>query len=123
MSNKQAIPCYHVLQEVSHIIIQRSAGLDVDLDQVATMLCQELQDAAGRDALLSRLQTSVALERDLGNIAIAEVSMLNFQLQERTRELEAVNVKLCQTKVSLVLNFHSTVHQPESTSRHRSCKV
>ena len=81
------------------MMVQRSAGLQIDFDQIAALLCQEMQDAADRDVFLIQLQAYSAHERGLRIVALAAVSTLSVQVQQQRQELVAVTTKLCKTEV------------------------
>lgn len=87
------------------MMVQRSAGLEVDLDQVAALLCQELQDVADRDALMSKVQASCLYERDLCNIAMVAMSTLSVQVRQQRHELMDVSAKLRTTQVCSLSNL------------------
>ena len=75
------------LQDASHIMVQKSAQMEIDLDQTAALLCQEMQDTADRDAAMCQLKAQLAWERDQRIMAMAAIFTLNAQLQLKNHEL------------------------------------
>ena len=87
------------MQDASHVMVQRAAQVEIDLDQTAAMLCDEMQQSAKRNAVLQQLTAHLAWERENGRLATAAVCILDAELQQKARDLEAVKHELFITKV------------------------
>ncbi len=90
--------------------MQNSAQVEIDLDQTAALLCQEMQEAAERDITVFQLRTYLAWEREHRDLAMAAVSTLNAQLQHKDCELQAALDENCRSKVCLLSSYNWLKH-------------
>ena len=90
----------HCVQEASHVMVQRAAQLEIDLDQTAAMLCHELEDAAERNTAMQQLNGHLAWERENSCMAMTGVSILYAELQQKACNLKTLQHELFITKVS-----------------------
>lgn len=91
----------HLYQDASHVMVQRAAQVEIDLDQTAAMLCDEMQQTAKRNAVLQQLTAHLVWERENGRLATAAVCILDAELQQKARDLEAVKHELFITQARL----------------------
>lgn len=84
-------------------MVQKSAQMEIDLDQTAALLCQQMQEAADRDAAMCQLQAQLAWERDQRIMAMAAIFPLNAQLQLKNHELGRAADMNIRLKVCLML--------------------
>ena len=101
---KYQFSCYILqvpgLQDATHVMVQRAAQLETDLDDTAAMLCDETtQGAVNNDAIL-KLQELCALEQKHCEMAMAAMSGLNLQLCTRDQELRHCNEQLMELRKS-----------------------
>lgn len=89
-------------------MVQRSAQLEVDFDQTAAMLCDEMIQRAECQAALNRFQELYALEQKHCVMTMAALSGTKFQLGVQDQELQqtrnqllAALVSFCSTPPSL----------------------
>lgn len=87
----QQVPC---LQGAAHIMVQRSAQLEADLDQTAAMLCDEMTQGAKNNAAMVKLQELYALEQKHCTLALTALSGLNIQCCTHNQEVRQCNEQL-----------------------------
>lgn len=75
-------------------MVQRSAQLEIDLDQTAAMLCDEMAQGAQNNAAMVKLQELYALEQKHCTLALTALSGLNIQCCTRTQEVHRCNEQL-----------------------------
>ena len=107
------------LQDATHVLVQRSAQTEIDLDLTAVMLCDEMTQGAANRAAMLKLQEMYALEQKHCKMAMTVTSGLNLQLCIRDQELRQSNEQLLATLVS----FGIIVFSPDPRSSHmkQSC--
>jgi len=89
------------LQDASHVIVQRSFQMEIDLDQTAVLLCQEMQEGADRNVTICQLQARLAWEQEHRILAMAAMSTLTAQVQLKDQELLAQADEHSKTKVQV----------------------
>ncbi len=82
-------------------MVQRSFQVEIDLDQTALLLCQEMQAGADRDVTICQLQAHLAWEREHRILAMAATSTLTAQLRLKDQELLAQADEHSNTKVQI----------------------
>ena len=88
-----------MLQDATHIVVQRSIQLELELHSVQNLLCLEMSDAANRDLLLHRAQSQLEMEREFGMKAMAEAVSLLTKVQHLGQELVITRNEVSKTKV------------------------
>jgi hypothetical protein len=88
-----------MLQDATHIVVQRSIQLELELHSVRNSLCLEISDAANRELLLHRAQSQLEMEREFGMKAMAEAVSLLTKVQHLGQELVITRNELSKTKV------------------------
>ena len=78
------------VQAATHVMVQRSAVLQIDLDQTADMLCETMQDAVYLETQLLAAQTRSEQERYLRVIAMAVVTTLTSKVELQQQKLSAM---------------------------------
>lgn len=76
--------------------------MEIDLDQTALLLCQEMQTGADRDKTICQLQAHLAWEREHRILAMAAMSTLTAHLQLKDQELLAQADKHSKSKVQVL---------------------
>lgn len=89
------------LQDATHIMIQRAAQVEVDLDHTAAMLCDEMTQGAANSAAMLKVQGLYALEQKHFRMAMAALSDSNLHLCIRHQELRQSNEQLLAALVRL----------------------
>ena len=92
-----------MLQDATHVFVQRSVQLELELRSVRNSLCLEMSDAANRDLLLHRAQSQLEMEREFGMKAMAEAISLLTKVQHLGQELVIIRSELSTIKVGLHL--------------------
>lgn len=88
-------------QDATHVIVQRSSQMEIDLDQTAMLLCQEMQAEADRSMIVCQLQSCLAWEQEHRILAMAAMSTLIAQLRLKDQELLAQADDHSNTKAQL----------------------
>ncbi len=76
--------------------------MEIDLDQTALLLCQEMQAGADRDKTICQLQAHLAWEQEHRILAMAAMSTLTAQLRLKDQELLAQADERSNTKVQIL---------------------
>ncbi len=76
--------------------------MEIDLDQTALLLCQEMQAGADRDVTVCQLQAHCAWERQHRILAMAAMSTLTAQVRFKDQELLAQADEHSNTKVQIL---------------------
>ena len=95
------------MQDGTHVMVQRAAQLEIDLDQTAAMLCDELDHSAERDATIAKLEAHKYFEQEHNRMAMATVSSLSYQLCAKDQALQSSNQQLGVTLVSCLFYTNS----------------
>lgn len=90
-----------ILQDATHVMVDRAAQLESDLEQTALMLCQEMAAANSREQLLQQSRQQCAHQQSLNHRAMTEVANLRWQLQMQHQVLAMSQAELCKTGVRL----------------------
>ncbi|KAL3134311.1 hypothetical protein ABBQ38_006573 [Trebouxia sp. C0009 RCD-2024] len=77
-------------QAATHVMVQRSAVLQIDLDQTADMLCKTMQDAIYQETQLLEAQTRCHQERHLRVTGMAVVTALTSKVELQQQKLSAM---------------------------------
>ncbi|KAL0029031.1 hypothetical protein WJX77_000568 [Trebouxia sp. C0004] len=91
----------HLYQDATHVIVQRSFQMEIDLDQTAVLLCQEMQAGAHRDVSICQLEACFAWEQEHRILAMAAIATLTAQLRLKDQELLAQADEHNNTKAQL----------------------
>lgn len=86
-------------------MVQRSAQLEVDLDQIAAMLCDEMTQGAENNVAMVKLQELYALEHKHCTLALTALSGLNIQCCTRNQEVHQCNEQLSAALVGSSVLF------------------
>ena len=78
------------MQAATHVMVQRSAVLQIDLHQTADILRKTTQDAVYQEMLLLEAQTRCDQERYLRIMAMAVVTTLTSKVELQQQELLAL---------------------------------
>ena len=84
--------------------------MEIDLDQTAVLLCEEMQAIADRDVKICQLQARCAWEQEHCKLAMAALSTVNAQLQLKNQELLAQADEHSNTKVQVPPSSCSCMH-------------
>lgn len=76
--------------------------MEIDLDQTALLLCQEMQAGADRNVTICQLQAHLAWEREHHILAMAAMSTLTAQLRLKDQELLTQADEHSNTKVQII---------------------
>lgn len=99
-----------ILQDATHVMVDRAAQLESDLEQTALMLCEEMAAASSREQLLQQSRQQCAHQQNLNFRAMTEVANLRWQLQMQHQVLAMSKAELCKTRV-----------RRDATCVHREC--
>ena len=80
-------------------MVQRAAQIEVDLDQTAVMLCDEMQVNTRLDVSIHQVKGHLAWEREHGQLAMAAVRILDAELRQKAFDLDSAQHELFITKV------------------------
>lgn len=113
----------HLYQDATHIMVQRAAQLEVDFDQTAAMLCDEMIQRADCQAAVKRFQELYALEQKHCTMTRAALSGTKFQLYVQHQELHQTRDQLSTAlaKLKAAENLLAQHHLPcprSSTAQH-----
>ena len=92
------------VQDATHILVQRAAQLEFDLDQTAAMLCNEMAQGLESQNAIARLQELSAYEQGQRQAAMAVASSYRYKLYIKKQELHHANEQLSAALVSKTLS-------------------
>lgn len=81
------------MQNATHVMVQRTAELERDLQSAEMLLLQEQEVVAHKDLLLSKFQSQCIVESKFSLQALAEVVSLSSCVQQQACELARVEVR------------------------------
>ena len=96
-SRKVVLPYMHA-QAALHVMAQRSAVLQIDLDQTADRLRKNMQDVVYQEILLLEAQTSCDQERYFRIMAEALVGTLTSKVELQQQELSAIESRVTECR-------------------------
>ena len=97
LSLKVVLPYMHT-QAALHVMAQRSAVLQIDLDETADMLRKTVQDVVYQEMLLLEAQTRCDQERYFRIMAEALVGTLTSKVELQQQELSAIQSRVTECR-------------------------
>lgn len=108
----------HLYQDATHIMVQRAAQLEFDLDQTAAMLCNEMAQGLESQNAIARLQELSAYEQGQRQAAMAVASSYRYKLYIKNQELhhanEQLSAALAKVEETESLLAHARLQSPTS---------
>lgn len=91
-------------------MVQRAAQLEIDFDQTAAMLCDEMAQRSERQTAVNKFQELYALEQKRCMMTMAALSGTKFQLYVQHQELHQSRDQLSAALVSLLQLMQQNTH-------------
>lgn len=91
------------MQNATHVMLQRTAELELDLHSAEMLLLQDEEVMANKDLLLSKFQSQCIVESRLALLALAETASLSSRIQKQACELADIQAELLKATVCLLI--------------------
>lgn len=98
------------VQDATHVMVQRAAQLEVDFDQTAAMLCEEMTQRAECQTAVNKFQELYALEQKRCMMTMAALSGTKFQLYVQHQELHQSRDQLSAALVRFLQLLQQDTH-------------
>ncbi|KAL3156236.1 hypothetical protein ABBQ32_012513 [Trebouxia sp. C0010 RCD-2024] len=108
----------HLHQDATHIMVQRAAQLEIDFDQTAAMLCDEMAQRSERQTAVNKFQELYALEQKRCMMTMAALSGTKFQLYVQHQELHQSRDQLSAALAKLKAAKHNLPCPSSPAARH-----